>query len=229
MMYRLPPVAGEWIDRSQRARVRIRRTRVQGIRWRHHFQCAGSRGRDDAGPQLQIPPAARHLLVREPRRQQPVPGRRDVPNVRGDVTPLAAGHARARGEHDRRSRARSRALRRMAGSVSARGLLLQGIPRQPLSRAGSSEFAPCRASGASTPTRAACARRSDMPSATCWSLARAPADSRPRCRPPMPAHACCWWTRTRARAVAAAGAAPRRARLKRSSIAWPQRRASSCC
>ena len=75
MMYRLPPVAGEWIDRSRELEFEFEGRAFQGFAGDTIVERARGGGRDDARPQLQVPPAARHPLVRQSRRQQAVPGR----------------------------------------------------------------------------------------------------------------------------------------------------------
>ncbi len=75
MMYRLPPVPGEWIDRWCELSFEFEGRSFKGYAGDTIAQRAGRRGRDDAGSQLQVSPATRHSFVREPRRQQPVPGR----------------------------------------------------------------------------------------------------------------------------------------------------------
>ena len=215
------------VDRSvARARVRVRRARVQGLRRRHASRSALAA----AG----VMTLGRSFKYHRPRGISSF-ANHDANNLFQVAAFVRIGaqcarrrhaarrwHARDRREHRRRTR---RAIARASSNGWRRFCRWASTTRRFTAsafRAGSGEFAPCPDSGASPRMRRARARPSAMRSATCWSLAPARAVSRPRCRPPMRAHACCWWMKTRARAAADAGVAPPPARSNRSSIEWPR-------
>ena len=212
MMYRLPPVPGEWIDRWRELSFEFEGRSFKGFAGDTIGSALAAAGVMTLGRSFKYHRPRGILFVRQPRRQQPVPGGHVFVGIGAQRArrrhAARRGHARDRREHRRRTRARSRALHRMAGAVSPRGLLLQGVPRPALSALGAANSRHVRTRCASTRMRRARARPSAMRFATCWSLAPAQAASRPRCRPPMRAHACCWWMKTRARAAADAGVAP---------------------
>ena len=148
-MYRLPPRAGDWLDRSRELGFEFEGRRVPGFAGDTITSALAAVGRDDAGPQLQISPSARHLLLRQSRRQQPVRGRRRSQRARrrhaADAANSRVVAVNTRGGVE----ARSHAVHRMAGAIPARGFLLQGVSRPRISRAGRNASAPSRASAAS--------------------------------------------------------------------------------
>ncbi len=105
MSSRLPPVPGEWIDRSQP--LELSRSRAAATRaspaTRSPARCWRS-GVQRARAQLQVPPAARRAVAGQSRRQCAGARTGAHINLRADVTPLHRRHGPVRSQHLRRRR-----------------------------------------------------------------------------------------------------------------------------
>ena len=144
MMYRLPAVAGEWIDRSRTLDFEFEGRAFQGFAGDTISSALAAAGEMTLGRSFKYhrPRGIFSFANHDANNLFQVGG---VPNVRGDVTRLPPACRSTAVNTIGGARARSRAFHRMAGAVPARGLLLQGVSRQATSRAGNSAFA--RSSG----------------------------------------------------------------------------------